>query len=148
MVDSQADAVRVQSRPGPFGPAKQSFEIRNDSKTDATVHLERTGSEYFRLPESSHKLRLKPGQSIRAHVEFAPPARGKPMTLSAIYRGAIKVWLRPETRRGNGKLLDIVNLQGTGPGWVSPRDVHCFDPIGSAEPEKPGKKQPPWPRRR
>jgi hypothetical protein len=73
---------------------------------------------------------------------------GKPMTLSATYRGAIKVWLRSETRRSNDKLLDIVDLQGTGPGLVSPRDVHCFDPIGSAEPDKPGKKQRPWPRRR
>jgi hypothetical protein len=69
-------------------------------------------------------------------VEFAPPEHGKAMTRTATYRAAIKVWVRADGA-GRNTLVDVVDVTGTGPGFVSSADVRCFDPT-SREQRKPG----------
>ena len=140
MAESTTGAVRVRSRPSAFGPSRQSFEIRNDSKKEVTVYLERCGSEYFRIPESCRKLAVKPGRSVLGQVEFAPPDHGMAMTLRATYRATIKVWVRAEKEGKKNTLVDIVDVTGTAPGFVSPVDLRCFDPSSSAEQHKSGRR--------
>lgn len=140
MVEPTIGAVRVQSTPSPFGPTKQSFDITNHSKKPVTVYLERTGSEYFRIPDSSRKLAVKPGRSVRAQVEFSPPAHGMAISLSATYRAAIMVWVGAQSEGRKKTLVDVVEVTGTAPGFVSPTDVRCFDPTGSAEPRTSGRR--------
>jgi hypothetical protein len=132
-------AVRVKSRPQAFGPARQSFEIENASKKTVTVHLERAGSECFQIPGSSRKLTVKPGRSVRAHVEFTPPAGRMVIALRATYRAAIKVWVRAHRAGMKDRLIDLVELTGTGPGVVSRADLRCFDPAEAAGPKKAGR---------
>jgi hypothetical protein len=138
MNDPTAGAIRVRSGPKPFGPARQSFEITNGSRREVTVWLELSGSRCFTIPQSSRPLTLKPGRSVRAHVEFAPTEHGRAMTLSAMHRAAIKIWLRGQKEGMKDALVDVVRVTGIGPG-VSSADVRCFDPEGAPRPQKSGR---------
>jgi hypothetical protein len=149
MAETTRDTVRVRSTLKAFGPARQSFEVRNDSDRDVTVFLERSGSDFFRIPEpptprataqtgrktrdGSRKLPVKAGRSVRVEVEFAPPARGMVMTRRATYRATIRVWVQGGQAGTKDTLVDIVDLTGTAPGFASPDEVRCFD-----ETEPPG----------
>jgi hypothetical protein len=70
-------------------------------------------------------------------VEFSPPAHGMAISLRATYRAAIMVWAGAENDGQKRTLVDVVEVTGTAPGFVSPADLRCFDPTGSAEPQKP-----------
>lgn len=140
MVSASINSVRVLSIPKTFGPTKQSFEIKNGSKKEVTVYLERFGSEYFRIPESYQKLTMKPGASARAQVEFHVPEKGMVITLSAIYKAVIKVWVLDRGKGAKKELVDIFDVTGTGPGFVSLDSLHCFDPTGSPEQHKTGRR--------
>jgi len=134
------NAVRILAKPKTFGPTKQSFEIKNGSKKEVTVYLERLGSEHFRIPDSYQKLTIKPGASARAQVEFHVPEKGMVITLSAIYKAVIKVWMLKQGKGAKKELVDLLNVTGTGPGFVSFDCLHCFDQTGSPEQRKTGRR--------
>jgi hypothetical protein len=140
MVTASRNSVRVLSRPKTFGPTKQSFEIKNGSKKEVTVFLERLGSEHFRVPDSCQKLTLKPGSSARAQVEFRAPEKGCVITLSATYKAAIKVWVLDQDKGAKKELVDIFDVTGISPGFVSLDSLHCFDATGSTKQNKTGRR--------
>lgn len=136
MRSAPINAVRVLAKLDTFGPARQSFEITNGSKDELTVHLERLGSEHFRIPASSQKMTLKPGASARAHVEFDVAGTGMVMTLRAVYEAVIQVWAVKQGKKATKELVDLVRVTGTGPGFISTEDLHCFDRTGSSDKRK------------
>lgn len=140
MVSASINSVRVLSTPKTFGPTSQSVEIKNGSKKKVTLSLETFGSEHFRIPDSCRKLTLKPGASVRAQVEFDLPRYGMPITLSATYKAVVKVWVLKQGKGAKKELVDVVNLTGTGPGFVSADSLHCFDPTRSSVRQKIGRR--------
>ena len=139
MVSASINSVRVLSRPRTFGPTTQSVEIKNGSKKSVTVYLEKLGSEHFRIPDSYQQLAVKPGASARVQVEFHVPEKGMVITLSATYRAVIKVWVLKHGKGAEKELADIIDVVGTGPGFVSLDTLHCFDPAGSPGQHKTGR---------
>lgn len=139
MVSASINSVRVLSRPRIFGPTTQSVEIKNGSKKRVTVYLEKLGSEHFKIPDSYQQLTVKPGASVRAQVEFHVPEKGMVITLSATYRAVIKVWVLKHGKGAKKELVDIIDVMGTGPGFVSLDNLHCFDPVGSPGQHKTGR---------
>jgi hypothetical protein len=140
MVSASINSVHALSRSKTFGPTKQSFEIKNGSKEEVTIYLEKLGSEYFRLPDSYQKLTVKPGASVRVQVEFHLPEKGMAITLSATYKAAIRVWVLKQGKGAKKGLVDIFDVRGTGPGFVSLDSLHCFDPTDSPEQHNTGRR--------
>lgn len=133
MGSAPINAVRVLAKPKAFGPATQSFEITNGSKNEVTIHLERLGSEHFTIPAPHQTMTLMPGASARAKVEFNVAGKGMVMTLSALYKAVIQVWIVKQGKRATKELADLVSVTGTGPGFASIKDLHCFDRTGSSD---------------
>lgn len=133
MASKSIDSVCVLSRPESFGPTKQSFEIKNGSKKNVTLYLERLGSENFTIPAPFEKLNMKPGGSTRVQVEFHPPEKGFAFSLSANYKAVIKVWALEGAKVKKKELVDIIDLSGTAPGLVALDSTKCFDPIGASK---------------
>lgn len=140
MVGTPISSIRVLTGSGTFGPSTQAIEIRNGSKKQVTVHLEKLGSEHFSIPDSCRKLTLKPGASARAHVEFRLPERGMVITLNATYRATIKVWALKPGKKAKKELVDLFDVTGHGPGYAASDALHCFDPTGSRGQHKAGRR--------
>lgn len=133
-------AVRILATPRPFGPATQSFEIKNPSREKVTVVVERLGSECFSIPDSHQKLALKPGASARVQVEIHVPTRGMVITLNATYEAVINVWALRQGKGAKRSLVGSHRVTGTGPGFVSLDSLHCFDRTGSPERPRRGRR--------
>lgn len=142
MVSASSSSIRVLSRSRTLGPSTQSVEIRNDSKKQVTVYLEKLGSEHFSIPDSCQKLTVKPGASARVQVKFQVPEKGIVMTLSATYRAMIKVWVLKKGKGAKKELVDMFDVTGSGPGCASLDTLHCFDPTGSRRQYKAGRRTP------
>jgi len=141
MASKSIDSVRVLSRPESFGPTKQSFEIKNPSKKNVTLYLERSGSENFTFPATFEKLKMKPGASARVQVEFHPPEKGFAFSLSANYKAVIKVWSLGGAKVKKKELVDIIDLSGTAPGLVALDSTKCFDPTGTSKQRSAGRRK-------
>lgn len=133
MGSAPINAVRVLAKPKAFGPATQSFEITNGSKDEVTVHLEKLGSEHFRIPASSQTITLKPGGSARGLVAFHVAGKGMVMTLNAVHKAVIQVWVSKRGKKATKELVDLVSVTGTGPAFTSMKDLDCFDRTGSSD---------------
>jgi hypothetical protein len=83
---------------------------------------------------------VKPGASVRPQVEFHVPEKGMAITLSATYKAVIKVWLIEQGKGAKKELVHSFDVTGTGPGFVPLDTLHCFDPIGSCEQHKTGRR--------
>ena len=125
--------MSFNERKNTFGPAKQSFAIRNDSEKQANVFVECLGDKGFKVSDVCQKLTIKPRSSARVHISYHTPASPCVMTLSAKYKAVINVWLMEAGKGAKKKLVDVLTVSAVGPGYVSCDEVKCFDPIGSPE---------------